>query len=234
MERKHKHLFETSRVLLFQSRVLVRFWGECLLCAAHLINTMPLSSVHFSSPYELLHGSKPSLYHLKFFGCLCYVSTVKAHRSKLDPRSIPCIFLWYPSAQKAYKVYDLENHKFIISKDIIFHEKHLPFRHFSISSHSYIPPIFLPANTPFDMDTYLDIPDSLIFPTSIPTTPNTIPTSSHITHTSSIPSSAFNLPSTPPPRLSTRPRKAPKDLDSYICTAQSITSHWCNIIFYDN
>lgn len=78
VERKHRHLLETARALYFQSRVPVRFWGECLLTATHVINRMPLSSVSFTSPYEALNGKKPDLQHLKVFGCLCYVSTLKA------------------------------------------------------------------------------------------------------------------------------------------------------------
>lgn len=31
VERKHKNLLETSRSLLFQSKLLIRFWGDCVL-----------------------------------------------------------------------------------------------------------------------------------------------------------------------------------------------------------
>ena len=237
VERKHRHLLETARALFFQSRVPTRFWGECLLCATHLINRMTLSSVNFQSPYELLYGHKPSLTHLKVFGCLCYVSTIKAHRSKFEPRALSCIFLGYPSGQKAYRVYDLENHKFLTSRDVIFHEKHLPY-HFSStpSYHNFDPsskpissPIFLPSHTHFNMADFPDLPDSLhISPPSPsqPTSPISIPTSS--------PSIILNTTSLPPPRLSTRSKHAPKYLDSYVCTAQQITSHWCNLVLFDD
>lgn len=51
-ERKHRHLLETTRALFFQSKVPIQFWGECVLCAAHIINRMPLSVLRNDSPYE--------------------------------------------------------------------------------------------------------------------------------------------------------------------------------------
>lgn len=127
VERKHRHLLETARALFFQSKVPIRFWGECLLSAAHLINRMPLSTLEFRTPYEKLNGVKPSLAHLRVFGCLCFVSTLKSHRNKFDQRASPSVFLGYPTGQKAYKVLNLETNKIHVSRDVIFHEKHLPY-----------------------------------------------------------------------------------------------------------
>lgn len=38
VERKHRHLIETARALLFQSNLPKSFWVSCVLCAAYLIN----------------------------------------------------------------------------------------------------------------------------------------------------------------------------------------------------
>ena len=87
VERKHRLLLETTRALYFQSKVALKFWGECLLTATHLINRMPLSSIENKSPYEKLYGVKPNIDHLRVFGCLVYASTLKVNKSMFDSRS---------------------------------------------------------------------------------------------------------------------------------------------------
>ncbi|KAL2902683.1 Retrovirus-related Pol polyprotein from transposon TNT 1-94, partial [Bienertia sinuspersici] len=156
VERKHRHLLETVRALYFQYKVPLKFRGEYLLYAAHLINRIPLRCLNNFTPHEKLFGVKPRVDHLKVIGCLCYASTLKSHRTKFDPKASPCVFLGYPSGQKAYKIYNLETHKILVSRDVIFHEKHLPcqFQAKKITPH----PVYLPTSTSFDPNLSLDIP----------------------------------------------------------------------------
>lgn len=57
VERKHKHLLEVSRTPLFQSNLLITYWGECGLTATYLINRIPFVILNNLFPYEKLHGS---------------------------------------------------------------------------------------------------------------------------------------------------------------------------------
>lgn len=64
VERKHKHLLETARALLFQSNLPQPFWGDSVLCAAYIINHLPLYCLHHISPYEKLFGTTLNNTHL--------------------------------------------------------------------------------------------------------------------------------------------------------------------------
>lgn len=40
-ERKHRHIIETARSMLFSSSVPVSFWAEAILTSVYLINRLP-------------------------------------------------------------------------------------------------------------------------------------------------------------------------------------------------
>ncbi|XP_070003109.1 uncharacterized protein [Nicotiana sylvestris] len=77
VERKYKHFLEVARALLFQSKLSLKFWGECILTATYLINKMSSPLLLNVSPYEKLHGNPPIYEHLKSFGCLCFATSLK-------------------------------------------------------------------------------------------------------------------------------------------------------------
>ncbi|KAJ0493280.1 putative RNA-directed DNA polymerase [Helianthus annuus] len=87
----------------------------------------PSSVLNGRSPYELLFGFEPSLSHLKIFGCLCFF-TVLNNPDKLDQRAEKCIFMGYSNLKKGYKVWSLDQKKFIFSRDVSFHENVLPYK----------------------------------------------------------------------------------------------------------
>lgn len=127
VERKHNHLLQTARALLFQSKLPLEYWGECILITTHLINRLLSNYLKNKYLYELLYNKKPDYSQLRSFGCLCYLTVPKPLRDKLEPRTTPHIFVGYPFGTKGYKVISLATKKIHASRDMVFHESIFPF-----------------------------------------------------------------------------------------------------------
>lgn len=59
---------------------------------------------------------------MKIFGCEAFFHIPKEHRTKLDDKSMKCIFLGYADGEFGYWLWDLIKHKVIRSRDVIFNE----------------------------------------------------------------------------------------------------------------
>ena len=77
----------------------------------------------------------------------------------------------YSLTQKGYKVLNLKTQKILVSRDVVFYEKHLPFHSFSSTTTlSHNPSIFLPLSTPITPFLDNDLPDifhSSHFPSTV-------------------------------------------------------------------
>ena len=126
-ERKNRHLLEVARSLLFTANVPKRFWGDAILTACFLINRQPSKVLNFNTPLSCLRQSYPksrsfSELELRVFGCKAFVHNFSPSKSKLDPRSLECVFLGYSSTQKGYCCYCPSTKKYYVSHDVSFFE----------------------------------------------------------------------------------------------------------------
>ena len=119
-ERKHRHVLNVDRALLFQANLSTKFWGECVLAVIYLTNRTPSTLLSRKTPYEILYHKTSSYGHIKVFGTLCFAHSKKS-KDKFAPRGRRCLFVGYPFGQKGWKVFDLETYEYFVSRDAIFH-----------------------------------------------------------------------------------------------------------------
>ena len=107
------------RTMLANFKLPKRLWAEALATAVYLRNRCPTRAVEEKTPFESLTGEKPSVGHLKVFGCAAYCHIPKDNRNKLDSKSQKCVFLGYSENRK---VIDCLISRNIFSRDVIFNE----------------------------------------------------------------------------------------------------------------
>ncbi|KAG7559395.1 Zinc finger CCHC-type [Arabidopsis thaliana x Arabidopsis arenosa] len=121
-ERKNRHLMEVARSMMFHTSVPRRYWGDAVMTACYLINRTPTKVLKDLSPFEVLNNTRPSIDHLRVFGCVCFVLVPGEQRNKLDAKSTRCMFLGYSTTQKGYKCYDPTSNRTFVSRDVKFLE----------------------------------------------------------------------------------------------------------------
>jgi hypothetical protein len=88
----------------------------------YLVNRSTLLALVDKTLHEVWIGKKPSLEHLKLFGCDSYVHVLKENRSKLDTKAKKCIFIGYKDDMKGYNIWNLETKNIVYSWDVVFRE----------------------------------------------------------------------------------------------------------------
>ena len=63
------------------------FWAEAVDTACYQANRSPSSTLEDKTPKEVWTCKRPSLSHLRVFGCDAYVHFLKEKRTKLDSKS---------------------------------------------------------------------------------------------------------------------------------------------------
>ena len=121
-ERKNWTLFESARCMLQHKQLSNAWWAEAISTATYVLNQAPTSAVEGKTPEEVWSGIKPSVQHLRVFGCDAYVHVPDEKRTKLDPKSKKCMFLGYVEGTKCYRLYNVENGSIIKSRDVKFVE----------------------------------------------------------------------------------------------------------------
>ncbi|KAM3955568.1 uncharacterized protein ACR2FA_010514 [Aphomia sociella] len=119
-ERANRTIMESARAMLIARNLPLYLWAEAVQTAVYLMNRRSNKPV---TPYEQWTGKKPSLVHVRTFGCDAYMHIPKEKRNKLDKKSQKLILVGYDGYSDNYRLYDKHTRKVLFSRDVVFCEK---------------------------------------------------------------------------------------------------------------
>ncbi|GBN03232.1 hypothetical protein AVEN_229013-1 [Araneus ventricosus] len=97
-----------------------KFWAKALLCFTYAWNRV--CHKNKKTPFEFYSGRKPSISHLKKFGCVAYVGVHKQTRKKLNMRAKLGIMCGYAQTTKGYRILLLEDQRVLETINVRFDE----------------------------------------------------------------------------------------------------------------
>ncbi|KAD3067000.1 hypothetical protein E3N88_34880 [Mikania micrantha] len=123
VERKNRTIMGMTRSMLKEKCLPNYLWAEGVATAIYLINRSSTKAIKNCTPIEAWTGHKPSVHHLKIFGCIVYGHIPVHQRQKLDDRSEKCIFIGYAEESRGYRLYNPSTKKIQIERNVTFLER---------------------------------------------------------------------------------------------------------------
>jgi hypothetical protein len=207
------------------------FWGEAVLTAVSLINTIPSSYSLGLSPFEKLYGYAPDYSSFRIFGCTCFILRPHVECSKLSSRSAIGVFLGYGEGKKRYRCFDPITQKLYVSRHVVF-LKHIPFFSIPSTTHSLTKSDLIHIHIdPFSEDSGNDTSPYVrsICTHNSAGTGTLLSSTPEASFSSTAPQASFEIVD-PPPRQSIHIRKSTKLPDfAYSCYSSSFTSFLASI-----
>lgn len=93
VERKNRTLMECAHSVLKGKNLSNGFWAKALNTAMYFKNRSPTKCMDYKTPFEAVFGFKPTISHLRVFGCKAFSHVPKEDKKKLDSKAIKCTLL---------------------------------------------------------------------------------------------------------------------------------------------
>ena len=103
-ERINRTLMDMVRSMRTNVNLPQFLWTEALKTIVYIINRVPTKVVQ-KTPFELFKGWKPSLRHIRVWGCPFEVRIYNPQEKKRDPRTISGHFIGYTEKFRGYIFY---------------------------------------------------------------------------------------------------------------------------------
>ena len=115
---------ESIQVMLLNTYLSLKFWGEAVKTVCYLQNWLPLGQNHEAKTlYKLHKGFKPIVNHLWMFRCIVHCHILKKKWAKLKNTLKRGIFIGYCKDNHQFHVWSQEREEVEIHTHVLFLEK---------------------------------------------------------------------------------------------------------------
>ena len=128
-ERKIGAVVSMARCMLQRASLSSKFWAEAIAYAVHICNRIPTKLLRVT-PDEHWYGEKPSVTHLRTFGCPAQVLIEQQHTKKMDSRSRECIYLGPAGDGAGNRFYNQATNAIFKSRNADFFETKMASKYF--------------------------------------------------------------------------------------------------------
>lgn len=120
-ERSNRTLVELARAMIKAQDLPEFLWEPAVKHAAYLRNRSATRTIKDKTPYELWHGKKPDVSHLREFGAPVWVLLQGQYEArKIQPKSKRRAFVGYDDGSKSVNYYNAETRKILTSRNFRF------------------------------------------------------------------------------------------------------------------
>ncbi|CAI7750291.1 unnamed protein product [Closterium sp. NIES-54] len=139
-KRLNRTLMESEQSLLSHAHAEKHWWGEVVTLATWIRNRCVTKALPNKTPLKAWSGTKPDVTDLRTFGCTCYYHVPDVTRTKLEAKARVAMYLGPSADHKAWRVWDLEHGKLVVSHDVVFYEDTFPSKSMTVPSVIIVPP----------------------------------------------------------------------------------------------
>ena len=109
--------------MLAHARLPPELWAEAIMAASYIRNRTPIGP-DGKTPEEAYSGKKPSVAHLRAWGCAAYANVALEQRDgdKLAPNGIRTALVGYMPTSKQYRLYDPVGKRILVATTPRFEE----------------------------------------------------------------------------------------------------------------
>ncbi|CAG7639035.1 unnamed protein product [Allacma fusca] len=122
IEREICTIKDCARTILISANLPTKLWAEAVGTTVYLHNRLLDKHSPTITAHEAVIGRKPSLAHVRAFGCQAYSHVPRQLRKTWDPKGIKCIMVGYSGDNRKYRLYDPVTNKIHEDRNATFLE----------------------------------------------------------------------------------------------------------------